>query len=88
MGVGAGLVCAGSTFTRHDTIAEEELRQRLARMGTLDTRVDYLRPGRDTRFRLESRLLCAGNNIAVARMELYNDAHLHIASATAACMVG
>ncbi|VTM87190.1 Uncharacterized protein, possibly involved in aromatic compounds catabolism [Raoultella ornithinolytica] len=31
--VAAGLVCVGSTLTRHDTINEEELRQRLSRMG-------------------------------------------------------
>ncbi|PLA67493.1 hypothetical protein CYJ92_21200, partial [Enterobacter bugandensis] len=42
--VAAGLVCVGSTLTRHDTINEDELRQRLARMGTIDLRVDYLRP--------------------------------------------
>lgn len=42
--VAAGLVCVGSTLTRHDTINEDELRQRLSRMGTIDLRVDYLRP--------------------------------------------
>ncbi len=36
--VAAGLVCVGSTLTRHDTINEEELRQRLSRMGTIDLR--------------------------------------------------
>jgi acyl-coenzyme A thioesterase PaaI-like protein len=45
--VAAGLVCVGSTLTRHDTINEDELRQRLSRMGTIDLRVDYLRPGRE-----------------------------------------
>jgi hypothetical protein len=44
--VAAGLVCVGSTLTRHDTITEDELRARLSRMGTIDLRVDYLRPGR------------------------------------------
>ena len=34
--VAAGLVCVGSTLTRHDTINEDELRQRLSRMGTID----------------------------------------------------
>ncbi|RRA28378.1 hypothetical protein C3O72_21665, partial [Cronobacter sakazakii] len=48
--VAAGLVCVGSTLTRHDSISEEELRQRLSRMGTIDMRVDYLRPGRGQRF--------------------------------------
>lgn len=42
--VAAGLVCVGSTLTRHETISEDELRQRLSRMGTIDLRVDYLRP--------------------------------------------
>ena len=46
--VAAGLVCVGSTLTRHDTINEDELRQRLSRMGTIDLRVDYLRPGAET----------------------------------------
>ncbi len=40
--VAAGLVCVGSTLTRHETISEDELRQRLSRMGTIDLRVDYL----------------------------------------------
>ena len=58
--VAAGLVCVGSTLTRHDTINEEELRQRLSRMGTIDLRVDYLRPGRGERFTATSTLLRAG----------------------------
>ncbi len=58
--VAAGLVCVGSTLTRHDTINEDELRQRLSRMGTIDLRVDYLRPGRGNRFTATSSLLRAG----------------------------
>lgn len=50
--VAAGLVCVGSTLTRHETISEDELRQRLSRMGTIDLRVDYLRPGRGERLLL------------------------------------
>lgn len=59
--VAAGLVCVGSTLTRHENITEEELRQRLSRMGTIDLRVDYLRPGRGNRFTASSSLLRAGN---------------------------
>lgn len=58
--VAAGLVCVGSTLTRHETISEDELRQRLSRMGTIDLRVDYLRPGRGERFTATSSLLRAG----------------------------
>lgn len=85
--VAAGTVCVGSTLTRHDTINEEELRQRLSRMGTIDLRVDYLRPGRGERFTATSTLLRAGNKVAVARVELHNEAQVYIASATATYMV-
>ena len=80
--VAAGLVCVGSTLTRHETISEDELRQRLSRMGTIDLRVDYLRPGRGERFTATSSLLRAGNKVAVARVELHNEEQLYIASAT------
>ena len=86
--VAAGLVCVGSTLTRHETISEDELRQRMSRMGTIDLRVDYLRPGRGNRFTATSSLLRAGNKVAVARVELHNEEQLYIASATATYMVG
>ncbi|MDU4314194.1 MAG: acyl-CoA thioesterase YigI [Klebsiella michiganensis] len=77
--VAAGLVCVGSTLTRHDTINEEELRQRLSRMGTIDL---------GERFTATSSLLRAGNKVAVARVELHNEEQVYIASATATYMVG
>ena len=86
--VAAGLVCVGSTLTRHDTINEEELRQRLSRMGTIDLRVDYLRPGRGERFTATSSLLRAGNKVAVARVELHNQQGDYIATATATYLIG
>ena len=86
--VAAGLVCVGSTLTRHENITEEELRQRLSRMGTIDLRVDYLRPGRGNRFTASSSLLRAGNKVAVARVELHNEEQVYFASATATYMVG
>ena len=55
---------------------------------TIDLRVDYLRPGRGERFTATSTLLRAGNKVAVARVELHNEAQVYIASATATYMVG
>ncbi|PPS64976.1 hypothetical protein CRX72_01385 [Pantoea sp. BRM17] len=69
-GQAAGLVCVSHALTRQESISEEELRQRLARMGTIDLRVDYLRPGRGERFIATGTLLRAGNKVAVARVEL------------------
>ncbi|BDH47627.1 hypothetical protein TUM12370_36710 [Salmonella enterica subsp. enterica serovar Choleraesuis] len=86
--VAGGLVCVGSALTRTGAISEEELRHRLAHMGTIDLKVDYLRPGHGTRFTATSSLLRAGNKVAVARVELHNEAQRHIASATATYIVG
>lgn len=86
--VAAGLVCVTSALTRQESITEEELRQRLSRMGTIDLRVDYLRPGRGERFIASSSLLRGGNKVSVARVEFHNDAGLHIASATATYLIG
>ncbi|WJV62319.1 thioesterase family protein [Pectobacteriaceae bacterium CE70] len=86
--VAAGLVCVGNTLLRHETINEAEFHHRLSRMGTIDMRVDYLRPGRGERFIITSHLLRGGNKIAVARSELHNEQQLHIASATATYIVG
>ena len=84
----AGLVCVGSALLRHDEITQEELLARLSKMGTIDMRVDYLRPGRGERFVASGSLLRAGNKVAVARVELHNESNLHIASTTATYMVG
>ncbi|WP_455820846.1 thioesterase family protein [Pseudomonas cerasi] len=86
--VAAGLVCVTSALTRQESITEEELRQRLSRMGTIDLRVDYLRPGRGERFVASSSLLRGGNKVSVARVELHNDVGVHIASATATYLIG
>ncbi|MBS0971035.1 thioesterase family protein [Chimaeribacter arupi] len=86
--VAAGLACVGSALLRHDELTEQTLRERMAKMGTIDLRVDYLRPGRGDHFITTSSLLRAGNKVAVARAELHNDAGLHIASATATYLVG
>ena len=86
--VTAGLVCVRHALTRQESISEEELRQRLARMGTIDLRVDYLRPGRGERFIATGTLLRAGNKVAVARVELHNEQHDYIATATATYLIG
>ncbi|GAA0512882.1 acyl-CoA thioesterase YigI [Tatumella terrea] len=86
--VAAGLVCVNYALTRQDMISEEELRQRLSRMGTIDLRVDYLRPGRGDIFTATAQLLRGGNKIAVSRVELHNQDQEYIATATASYLVG
>lgn len=47
--------------------------QRFGRLGTIDLRVDYLRPGRGKWFEASGFVLRTGRRVAVARMELIND---------------
>ena len=86
--VAAGLVCVNYALTRQDMISEEELRQRLSRMGTIDLRVDYLRPGRGDIFTATAQLLHAGNKVAVSRAELHNQDQEYIATATVSYLIG
>ncbi|EOS93578.1 hypothetical protein ETR_18251 [Erwinia tracheiphila PSU-1] len=86
--VAAGLVCVNRALLRQAEITEDGLRHRLSRMDTIDLRVDHLRPGRGERFITTSSLLRGGNKVAVARVELHNDANAHLASTTVTCLVG
>ena len=86
--VAAGLVCVGSsTLTRHDTINEEELRQRLSRMGTIDLRVDYLRPGLGAHFIASAEVTRLGGRVASSLMRMHNHDGLLIATGAAAYVV-
>ena len=70
----------------HDVSIEDRL-QRFERIGTIDMRVDYLRPGMGAWFEARGYLLRTGNKVAVTRMELHNDADELIAIGTGAYTV-
>ncbi len=65
----------------------EERLQRFSRIGTIDMRVDYLRPGLGQWFESKGYLLRTGNKVAVTRMELHNDTGELIAIGTGAYTV-
>ena len=60
----------------------------LPSIGTIDLRVDYLRPGRGNYFIVTGRVVRLGNRVAVAHMDLVNDSGELIATGGAAYMVG
>jgi uncharacterized protein (TIGR00369 family) len=66
----------------------EETAKRLAKIGTIDMRVDYLRPGLGKHFRATSNVLRTGNKVTVTRMELHNDEGTLIAVGTGTYIVG
>lgn len=57
-------------------------------IGTIDLRVDYLRPGRGAWFEASGEVVRMGKRIAVAHMRLENDAGELIATGSAAYVVG
>jgi uncharacterized protein (TIGR00369 family) len=60
----------------------------MSRVGTIDLRVDYLRPGRGDDFLATSEIMRSGNKVAVARMELYNNRDMLIAVGTGTYLIG
>ena len=66
----------------------EEIEQRFAKMGTIDLRVDFLRPGHGKSFFCRGVILRTGNKVAVTRMEVKNEQDVLIAVGTGTYLVG
>lgn len=86
--VTGGLVAFSGLVKNLANIPVEERMQRFAKIGTIDLRVDYLRPGKGKWFEATGFPLRTGNKVAVARMELHNDSGDLIAVGTGAYLVG
>jgi uncharacterized protein (TIGR00369 family) len=61
--------------------------ERFPSIGTIDLRVDYLRPGQGKYFVATGRVVRLGNRVAVAHTEMVNDAGELIATGGAAYMI-
>ncbi|MCL1143491.1 thioesterase family protein [Shewanella gaetbuli] len=85
--VGGLTVFAGLVASKDDWKIEE-LQQRLTTLGTIDMRIDYLRPGRGEVFTGTGSVIRSGNRVSVCRMELHNEQGTHIAFGTGTYMVG
>jgi uncharacterized protein (TIGR00369 family) len=66
----------------------EEIGKRLLNVGTIDLRIDFLRPGRGGYFMATSSIMRTGQKVAVVRMQLHNDQDLLIAVGTGTYTVG
>jgi uncharacterized protein (TIGR00369 family) len=65
----------------------QAMAERFAKIGTIDLRIDYLRPGIGKHFMATGYVLRTGNKVAVTRMELHNDEQQLIAVGTGAYVV-
>ena len=83
-----GLVASVELLKHLEGMDVDELGKRLARVGTIDLRVDYLRAGKGTFFTATGSVLRKGNKVAVVRTELCNDQNVLIAAGTGTYLVG
>jgi uncharacterized protein (TIGR00369 family) len=86
--VTSGLMAFLGVATRIRSSSLEEKMERFSRLGTIDMRVDYLRPGAGEWFVATARVIRSGNRIAVIYAELHNDSDELVASATCTYLVG
>lgn len=83
-----GIMAVSSALVRLDTLEPAQLAAKLGKMSTIDMRTDYLRPGRGQEFIATAAVIRSGNKVCVCRMELHNEAGVHIALGTGTYLVG
>ena len=64
--ISAGLDAMGA---KHLDESPEQRLHRFAKLGTIDLRIDYLRPGIGSHFELRAQVLRLGSRVATTRME-------------------
>lgn len=86
--VTGGAMAMLAMFQRDHLLPHSERMARLSRLGTIDLRVDYLRPGRGQLFTADATLLRSGNKVAVVRSELHNEEGVRVAVGTGTYLCG
>ncbi|MGE0087211.1 MAG: thioesterase family protein [Desulfococcaceae bacterium] len=83
-----GLIASVAVLQQMKGASAEEMGKRMAAIGTIDLRVDYLRAGQGKFFTATGHILRAGKRVAVIRTELHNDQKLLIAAGTGTYLTG
>jgi len=83
-----GTVAAANIIEQLSEVTPETIQQSLSKIGTIDLRTDFLRPGRGEEFIVTAHIIRSGSKVAVARMEMHNELGEHIAFGTGTYMVG
>ena len=83
-----GMIAAIGILNKITDQSVEEFEKRLSRMGTIDLRIDFLRPGQGRYFIASGSIMRTGRRVSVTRMELHNDKDLLIAVGTGTYVVG
>lgn len=82
-----GLALIVALSERHAHEPTDQAMQRFMKLGTIDLRVDYLRPGLGRHFIASSEIMRLGGRVGSTQMRLHNDEGLLIATAAGAYIV-
>lgn len=82
-----GMLAAASIIDKTPDEQLLGLNERLAKLGTIDLRTDFLRPGWGEQFTASATLIRSGNKVCVCRMEMHNEQGVQIAFGTATYLV-
>ncbi|HMC15368.1 MAG TPA: thioesterase family protein [Albitalea sp.] len=82
-----GLAVMAAIGARHLDEPPLQRLQRFGKLGTIDLRVDYLRPGIGDRFELRAAVLRLGSRVATTRMEFFDASGKLLSTGSAAYIV-
>lgn len=83
-----GVAALATVLVDREVGSEPDIGRVFADFGTIDLRVDYLRPGWGRQFLASGTVLRAGRRVAVTRSELHNDEGVLVAVGTGAYITG
>ncbi len=82
-----GLAVMAAIGARHMDESPQQRLQRFSKLGTIDLRVDYLRPGIGATFELRAEVMRLGSRVASTRMEFLGADGKLLSTAAAAYIV-
>ena len=82
-----GLALMAELAERHPAESAEQVMQRFSRFGTIDLRVDYLRPGHGRHFVATAEVTRLGGRVGSVQTRMHNDEGTLIATGSAAYVV-
>jgi len=83
----AGLAIMVALGEKHPEESADQVMHRFSRLGTIDLRVDYLRPGIGRHFTASAEVLRLGGRVASVQMRLVTDETVLVAAGVAAYML-
>jgi uncharacterized protein (TIGR00369 family) len=83
----AGMACICALGSRHMDRPLEERMKNFDRLGTIDLRVDYLRPAVSEHFQAQGRVIRLGSRVANTQMEFFSASGQLLASGAGAYIV-